>query len=252
MTDAMNAEFDTVAEWTAEAARELGPDYYVPAGCRGSGSPAALDWLIDELELTAGESLLDSGGGVGGPAAYAAQAVGVTPVLVEPEAGACRAARRLFDFPVVRALGSALPIADAAVDAAWSLGVLCTTPDQLGLLTELRRTVRAPGRIALLVFAAREPVPADEQPEGNNFPTIGGLEALVQDAGLRVRAWRSTADLPAIPDEWTRRIDAVTDAMEQRHGSSQTWRLAQHQSEQIGDLLAAGKVTGEMLILAHA
>ena len=61
-----------------------------------------VDWLIDELDLTAEESLLDCGAGVGGPAAYAAQAVGVTPLLVEPEAGGCRAARTLFGFPGCR------------------------------------------------------------------------------------------------------------------------------------------------------
>ena len=39
MTEAMQAEFDTVAEWTAQVAADLGPEYHVPAGCRGSGSP---------------------------------------------------------------------------------------------------------------------------------------------------------------------------------------------------------------------
>ena len=52
-----------------------------------------VDWLIGELDLTVEESLLECVAGVGGPAAYAAQAVGVTPLLVEPEAGGCRAAR---------------------------------------------------------------------------------------------------------------------------------------------------------------
>ena len=55
--DATHAEFDTVAEWTAQVAMDLGPDYYVPAGCRGSGSPAALDWLIDGMRLAAGRHL---------------------------------------------------------------------------------------------------------------------------------------------------------------------------------------------------
>ena len=31
MTDAMEAEFDTVAEWTAQVAAELGPHYHLPA-----------------------------------------------------------------------------------------------------------------------------------------------------------------------------------------------------------------------------
>ena len=32
----MTAEFGTVAEWTAEVASRLGPDYAIPAACRGS------------------------------------------------------------------------------------------------------------------------------------------------------------------------------------------------------------------------
>jgi SAM-dependent methyltransferase len=154
VSEAMEAEFDTVAEWTAQVAEELGPEYYVPAACRGSGSPAALDWLIDRMGLAPGQLLLDSGAGVGGPAAYAARSRSVQPVLVEPEAGACRAAKRLFDFPAVRGLGTALPMADSSFDAAWSLGVLCTTPDHLTLLGELRRAVRSGGRIGLLAFVA--------------------------------------------------------------------------------------------------
>ncbi|MGO9550254.1 hypothetical protein [Mycobacterium sp.] len=43
MTEAMNAEFDTVAEWTAEVAEELGHDYYVPAGCRAA--EVRLRWI---------------------------------------------------------------------------------------------------------------------------------------------------------------------------------------------------------------
>ena len=82
MSDAMAAEFGTVAEWTAEAAVELGQDYYIPAACRGSGSPAALDWLIEHLDLAPGDTLLDCGAGVGGPAAYAAERRSVRPVLV--------------------------------------------------------------------------------------------------------------------------------------------------------------------------
>ena len=69
----------------------------------------------------------------------------MTPLRVEPEAGGCRAARTLFGFRWVQAVGSALPLADATVAAACSLGVLCTTPHQLELLTELRRTVRSTG-----------------------------------------------------------------------------------------------------------
>lgn len=249
--DAMEAEFDTVAEWTAQVAVDLGPDYHVPAGCRGSGSPAALDWLVDQMELASGALLLDCGAGVGGPAAYAARARSVRPVLAEPEAGACRAAKKLFGYPVVRAVASALPLADSCVDAAWSLGVLCTTPDQLALLEELRRTVRPGGPIGLLVFVARADIPSD-QLEGNHFPTPDRLSELVGDAALRVEQRLGTADLPAIPDGWNERMDAVEKALSERHGHTQAWELAERQSSDIGRLLGEGAVTGELLVLRRS
>src|SRR6185437_15326546 len=74
--DPMTAEFDTVAEWTAQVAADLGPEYYVPAACRGSGQPVALDWLLDGLRPGPDDLMLDVGAGVGGPAAYAAGKTG--------------------------------------------------------------------------------------------------------------------------------------------------------------------------------
>lgn len=251
MTEAMEAEFDTVAEWTAQVAADLGPQYHVPAGCRGSGSPAALDWLIEQLRLQPGDRLLDSGAGVGGPAAYAAQSRSVRPVLVEPELGACRAAHKLFDYPVMCADGAALPLTDECVDVAWSLGVLCTTPNQLDLLGELRRTVRSAGRIGVLAFVAHHEE-ASKRLEGNHFPTPDGLARLVDRAGLRVVEWIGTSELPAIPEEWSERADAVEKALGDRYGHTETWRIAERQSSTIGDLLAGGMLTGELLVLRRA
>jgi SAM-dependent methyltransferase len=248
VTDAMSAEFDTVAEWTAEVAAQLGPSFSIPAGCRGSGSPAALDWLMDQLGVTPGATLLDCGAGVGGPAAYAAQQRSVLPVLAEPEAGACRAARSLFDLPVVCADATALPFDDESFDVAWSLGVLCTLQDQLGLLTELRRTVRPPGRIGLLVFVSRTSAPTVE-PEGNHFPTPDSLADLVDEAGLRVDAWRGISDVAEAPPEWQARVDAVTAELRRRHGQKQAWQLAERQSDLVSQLLSESAVSGELLSL---
>jgi SAM-dependent methyltransferase len=248
MSDAMDAEFDTVAEWTAQVALDLGPDYYVPAGCRGSGSPPALDWLIDGMQLAPGATLLDCGAGVGGPAAYAGQSCGARPVLVEPEPGACRAATKLFGYPVVRAEGSTLPIADSSVDAAWALGVLCTTPQQQELLDELRRVVRPGGRIGLLVFVAQREIPSSRS-DGNHFPTPSRVLGLVERASLRLEQWLSTANLPAIPGLWTERMDAVDEALSDRYGQTEAWRLAERQSSRIGQLLDEEALTGALLVL---
>ena len=244
----MAAEFDTIAEWTARVALDLGPSFTIPAACRGSGSPAVLDWLIGGLGLSPGGSLLDCGAGMGGPAAYAVHQRSVRPLLVEPEPGACRAARSLFGYPVVRASALALPVEDESFDAAWSLGVLCTVADQLALLTELRRVVRPTGRIGLLVFVARssEPFPS---PDGNHFPTETGLLSLVERAGLSIEDWHGTEEMAGPTPQWQSRVEKVTAELADLHGGQHAWQLAEQQSQLIGQLLADSTVTGELLTL---
>jgi SAM-dependent methyltransferase len=244
----MAAEFGTVAEWTAKAAVALGPDYYLPAACRGSGSPAALDWLIDSLDLSEGDLLLDCGAGVGGPAAYAMQR-GTHPLLVEPEAEACRAAKALFSLPVVRAAGSDLPFADGVFDAAWALGVLCTTRDQTGMLTELRRVVRPAGRIGLLVYVATTELPKDKQPEGNSFPTMAALQDVVDRSALVIVDQMLAADLGDAPEDWQRRVDALEAELARAYGHQRAWQVAERQSDRIGELIANAEVRATLLSL---
>ncbi|TRW78244.1 class I SAM-dependent methyltransferase [Mycolicibacterium sp. 018/SC-01/001] len=245
----MSAEFDTVASWTAEVATDLGPAYHVPAGCRGSGNPAALDWLIEHLALRAGERLLDCGAGVGGPAAYAVERRPVSPVLVDPEHGACAAAASLFGYPTVQASADALPLADESVDAAWCLGVLCTMRAHTAVLTELRRVVRSPGRIGVLVFVAQEDIASADRPDGNHFPTPVSLQRSLTAAGLIVEARVATSDLPAMPDDWQEKVKRVDDELERRHHGEPAWETSERQSTQMGDLLGAGRITGEVLSL---
>ena len=91
------AEFDTMASWTADAVKALGPEYAIPAACRGSGNPAALEWLGRALDLAPGRLLVDVGAGIGGPAAFARAEFEVRPVLLDPmaePAGAAPAVRR--------------------------------------------------------------------------------------------------------------------------------------------------------------
>jgi SAM-dependent methyltransferase len=246
----MKAEFDTVAEWTADVAFTLGPEYYLPAGCRGSGSPSSLRWLIDRLALSSGDRMLDCGAGVGGPAEFAAQESGVVPVLSEPEAGACRAAQRLFGFPVVRA-ASELPFATASFDVAWSLGVLCTVPDQLHLLRELHRVLRPDGRLGLLVFVARS-LPLSDQPAGNDFPTEDRLRTLLGDAHLRIENSATMLDFAASPDLWQDRADAVEAELDRRHHHDPVWQTAVRQSQLIGSLLDKGELVGTLVIARPA
>lgn len=252
-SDPMEAEFDTVAEWTAQVAADLGPEYSVPAACRGSGQPAALDWLLTGLRAGPGDVLLDVGAGIGGPAGYAVDRAGVRAVLVEPEPDACRAAARLFGAPVIQADATALPFADGAVGLAWSLGVLCTAPGreaQLAMLLQMRRVVRPGGRIGLLVYLAVTGE-LDDPPEGNHFPTSTDLHTLLRRADLDVLAVADSEDMPQPPASWQERTAAVERELERRFGHTPQLAAANGQSHRIGHLLEVGQLTSQVLLLTR-
>ena len=252
-SDPMEAEFDTVAEWTAQVAADLGPEYFVPAACRGSGQPVALDWLLTGLRAGPGDLLLDVGAGIGGPAAYAVDRAGVRAVLVEPEPDACRAAARLFGAPVIQADATALPFADGAVGLAWSLGVLCTAPGreaQLAMLLQMRRVVHPGGRIGLLVYLAVTGE-LDDPPEGNHFPTSTDLNSLIRGADLDVLAVADSEDMPQPPASWQERTAAVERELERRFGHTPQLAAANGQSHRIGHLLEVGQLTSQVLLLAR-
>jgi SAM-dependent methyltransferase len=150
------------------------------------------------------------------------------------------AGRRLFGLPSVVALGQQLPFADAAHDAAWCLGVLCTTSDKAGALAELRRVLRPGGRLGLLVFVADGPL-TPPLPEGNEFPSEAELLDLLRDAGFALED-ASEADLGDSPRDWTERADAVDAEVERRHGDDPAFRQAQENAKRVGRLLSAGEL----------
>jgi SAM-dependent methyltransferase len=243
----MDDEFGTLPGWTAEAVEELGPEYAVPAGCRGSGTPEALRWLGRSMGLSAGTRLLDSGAGEGGPAEIAAREFQVSPVLVDPMSGACRAARRMFRRPTVIGGGERLPFPDGAFDAAWSIAVLCTVSDKDAVLAELRRVVRAGASVGLLVFV-RTTDELPEQPEGNHFPYRAELESLLRAARLEVTDQVALADFPDPSPDWQRKVEEVDELIRERHEGDERLAAAQEQQQSIGRLLADGAVEGRLLV----
>jgi SAM-dependent methyltransferase len=153
-------------------------------------------------------------------------------------AAAVRASRRLFGLPAVVAVSQRLPFADASFDAAWCLGVLCTTPDKGDLLAETRRVLTPGARLGLLVFVADGPLPPP-LPEGNEFPSEAETTQLLADAGFELLD-TAEADLGDSPAEWTERADAVDAEVERRHGDDPAFRQAKEQSRRVGRLLSRG------------
>jgi SAM-dependent methyltransferase len=230
----------------------LAPAQRIPPGCRGSGSPAALHWFLDQLQPQVGQIFLDCGAGIGGPAAFAAQEAGVHALLTDPEPGACKAARTLFDLPALRA-GTRLPIASQAIEVGWSLGVLCTVDDQPAYLAEVERILGRDGRFGMIVYCATHPGELrEEPPEGNTFLTAEALDRILEVASLRVVTSAWTDHFAAFPADWEKVAAAVEAELERRHGDDPRWQTAQAQSGRMGTLLAAGEVRGRMLVLQPA
>lgn len=243
---ALEAEFDTVAAWTEHVVTALGSDYAIPAACRGSAHPAWLTWIAVGLAVDSGDRFLDCGAGLGGPAAWLSQHVGSKPVLAEPMIKACEAARRLFNLPIVTAWSQALPFPDGAFDAAWCLGVLCTTTEKTELLDELRRVLRDQGRLGLLVLV-RISTELPEPPEGNDFPTEMSLLANLTAAGFVVDGQIEANALGVADEDWRRKSARVERILEERYGGRPAWQLAKDQEDRIGRLLRDGHLQTRLI-----
>jgi SAM-dependent methyltransferase len=185
---------------------------------------------------------------MGGAAEFVVREFGAEVVLVEPMMGACQAARQLFGQPTIAAAGEYLPFESGTFDTAWSLGVVCTSTDQPKMLRELRRVIRPDGTVGVLVYIKTvEDLP--NQPEGNNFPTRSGLDALVADAGMRIIDRADLSDFASAPDWWQQRVSECDELVAERHRHDSRWENASVQEEIITGLIGDELVIGTILVL---
>lgn len=236
-------EFDAMSNWTVDAIEELGADHAIPGACRGSGGPGALAWLAGWLLDGPGGPLLDLGGGLGGPSAWLRDHHGVAPVVTEPMTGAAHGARRLFGLSSVQADGSTLPFGTSTCGAGWCLGVLSTTPDIPGLLSETARVMRPAGHFGLVAYTATGTRPVD-QPEGNHFPTRSELDGELAHAGFEIVGCSAIIDLPTTDPTWGERADAVDRLVRARNRADLQWQRAKTDEDHVARLLNDGLVTG--------
>jgi sarcosine/dimethylglycine N-methyltransferase len=118
---------------------------------------AATQEVVALLDPQAGESLLDIGSGIGGPARWIATRYGCTVTGVDVTAAFCEAARALNAacgvtdrVRIVDGTALALPFPAASFDRAYSHGVLQSIADKGGVYREACRVLRPGGRLVLV------------------------------------------------------------------------------------------------------
>ena len=197
-----DAEFDVQAAAIAVSVRELSRDGAIAphemfaAGSRGSGNPAALAWLAENLALQSDLKVVDLGSGLGGPSSWIVARYGCVVVALEPALSAAAGSRALFPLSVVNASSTAVPFRTDAFDAALLLGVISVVADGEGVLREARRVARALGLLDYCATRSR-----DVYAGGSRFRTQSNLERLVAASGWQIQ---QVSAMPVeAPKSWT-------------------------------------------------
>ena len=169
--------------------------------------PLATQELVALLRPQAGERLLDIGSGIGGPARWIASKFGVhvTGIDLTPEfcdaAEALNQAAGLADrVRIIRGSALAMPVPDAAFDAAYSQNVIMNIADKQAFYRETYRALRPGGRLALSNVCAGTagepyfPVPWARTRETSFLATPEAMRADLVAVGFDIAEFRDTTD----------------------------------------------------------
>jgi SAM-dependent methyltransferase len=203
-----------IAERVLAALREAhGPEAPVTADLlapldqfHGRG-PVATQELVALLQPRADERLLDIGAGIGGPARWIAARCGCHVTGIDLTAEFCEAADSLNlaaglsgRVRIIRGSALALPVPDAAFDAAYSQNVIMNIADKQAFYREAYRALRPGGRLALSnVCAGSEgepyfPVPWATTRETSFLASPQEMRADLVAAGFAIADFRDTTD----------------------------------------------------------
>ncbi|HYM29736.1 MAG TPA: class I SAM-dependent methyltransferase [Candidatus Cybelea sp.] len=132
------------------------PDTLAPLDhFHGRGLQATQE-IVALLKPQPDENLLDIGSGIGGPARWIASHCGCRVIGVDLTEAFCNAARALNEATgmadrvrILHGSATALPVADAGFDRAYSQNVVMNIADKMAFYREARRALRPGGLLAL-------------------------------------------------------------------------------------------------------
>ena len=227
----MEAEFDVVARWTEEAVAELGPEYAVPAGCRGTGSPSAFAWLAEALQIGAGRASSTAAPASAGPG------VAAGPLRRRPGALRADERRRGGQPPAVRAPVRRRLVADVALPlrgvrrAVEPRGAVHRARQARRCWPRRDACSRPPGGSGCWSTSARRNRCPRARRATTSRPSRSSTSCSTTPGSPSCRR-QDADDLGSSPLTWQAKLDRVEALVEERHGSSEAW---QHRRRPVGD-----------------
>lgn len=179
---------------------------------------AATKELAQGLGPASGDSVLDVGCGLGGPARFLAANYGCRVTGIDLSQAFVDVARMLTEraelaasvtFRQANALD--LPFADATFDHAWTQHVAMNIADRRGLYASIRRVLKPGGRLAIHDVVAGDgrpltfPVPWAGSPELSILLTPDAMREVLEETGFSVLSW---ADETETALAWFAEMDA--------------------------------------------
>lgn len=175
--------------------------------------------------ISAADTVLDVGGGIGGPARQLARRHGCHITVLDLTAEYCAVGETLTEWThlednvsFVCANALAMPFPDASFDVVWTQHASMNIADKASLYTEMARVVRPGGRLAFFDVLAGPsqpihfPVPWASDPSFSFLLTPQETRTRIAESGFRELAWLTGDVLEAELD----RADAEADASSSR------------------------------------
>lgn len=172
-----------------------------------SGGIAASRELARLAGIRRGASILDLGGGIGGPARLLAAELGCDVTVLDLTPSFCATGERLTEATgladrVRFIAGSAVapPFTEGAFDVCWTQHSTMNIADKAALYRAAHRMLRRGGLLAMHEITAgasgrpRYPVPWASEEALSYLVPPDELREIIAQAGFRTRAWRDVTD----------------------------------------------------------